>query len=117
MSLVIDDKKGKKVEKFEVTERLYIDTDGNIVPEDSPEAAFLYATPGKRVPLDEAVEKSLITKAAAKKQADKPADKQKTPAQNKRRKAAAKKQADKPADKQKTPAQNKRRKAAAKKQD
>lgn len=40
----------------EITERLYRTEDGRVVPEGDPDARWLYAVPGQRVPLEEAVE-------------------------------------------------------------
>lgn len=86
MSLEIQDSTQiEQVEKFEVTERLYVDVEGKIVPEDSPDAAFLYATPGKRVPLEEAIEKGLTkpAKKASTKKAEPADNKQADTAKNK----------------------------------
>lgn len=80
--------------RFKVTERLYIDAGGAIVPAGDPSAAFLFATPGSEIPMAQAVELGLVKAPAApaKKQAPKPADKsrKRAPA-NKARSAPASK--------------------------
>lgn len=48
-----------------VTERLFVNADkSKIVPEGSPEAAYLLATPGKRLSAEEAKKYGLKAKAA-----------------------------------------------------
>lgn len=82
-----------EVEKYTVTERIYLDRDGSVVSEDDPNAATLFSTPGKEIPYAVARDLGLVKetaskKAPAKKQADKPADKsRKAPAKNKSRAA------------------------------
>ena len=69
-------------DKVKITERLYLTADKErVVPEGDPEAAFLFATPGKEISAEDAEKYSL----GAKKQAAKPADKQASPAPNKGR--------------------------------
>lgn len=60
-----------------VTDRLYKTADGKVVEDGHPDAAFLYATPGDEIPLEQARADGLI------KQAPQPADKQARPARNK----------------------------------
>ncbi len=45
---------------FEVTERLYLTGDDELVPEGDPDARWLYAVPGKRIPLEEAEKYGLV---------------------------------------------------------
>jgi hypothetical protein len=59
-----NDNEGKG--SYLVTERLFVNADkSKIVPEDSPEAAFLLATPGKRLSAQEAAKYGLKAKSAA----------------------------------------------------
>lgn len=75
--------------KFTVTDRLYVDAEGKIVPGDSGKAVALFSTPGKEIPLAEAEALGLVK--PERKQADKPADKQRKVApKNKSRKAKPK---------------------------
>jgi hypothetical protein len=56
-----------------------------LVPDGSPEAAFLFSTPGKRISVEEAQKYGLVKGKA------KPADKQKAKAEDKQAKPAANK--------------------------
>lgn len=67
---------------FTVTERLYLTADDKVVREGDPKAAFLYATPGKEVPMADAVRYGLVKKTEAK-QSEPPANKAKTAPANK----------------------------------
>lgn len=60
---------------FKVTERLYLNADKTkVVKEGSPDAAFLYATPGKEIPAEEAERYGLTSsRKAAEKSEDKKA--------------------------------------------
>ena len=49
---------------FEVTNRLYLTENDEVVPEGDPDARWLYAVPGKRIPLEEA-EKYGLTDSSA----------------------------------------------------
>lgn len=74
---------------FKVTQRLYLNADKTkVVKEGSPDAAFLFATPGKEIPAAEA-EKYGLTKSA--KKADSPEDKKAAAPANKARKSTTKK--------------------------
>lgn len=86
MALAINKKQeDDTVPTFEVTERLYKTADGEVVTDGHPDAAFLYATPGDEIPVEEAREHGLAR--APTKQAEKPADKQRPPARNKAKRA------------------------------
>ena len=70
-------------DQFKVEDRLYRDADGRIVRAGDPTAAFLYATPGDEISIEEAEAAGLISKPKPK-QAPKAANKQrKSPARNK----------------------------------
>lgn len=45
---------------FEVTERLYLTEDDKVVSEGDPDARWLYAVPGKRIPMSEAKKAGLV---------------------------------------------------------
>ena len=92
------------IEKYEVTERIYLDVDGKVCSEDDPKAATLFSTPGKRIPMDTAKELGLVK---AGKQSSPAAAKQKQPAQNKARKGARSNKGRKPATPAKTAKQGK----------
>lgn len=49
---------------FTVTERLALTEDGRVVPEESRDARWLYAIPGARVPMVEAIRYGLVKAAA-----------------------------------------------------
>lgn len=74
---------------YTVTERLYLTVDDKLVKEGDPKAAFLYSTPGKRIPLAEAVKYGLVKKAAKaepeSKEASLPANKAKAAPANKKK--------------------------------
>lgn len=65
---------------YTVTERLYLTADDKVVKEGDPKAAFLYATPGKEIPIAEAVKYGLTRSV---KQSEPPANKAKTAPANK----------------------------------
>ena len=72
-------------DQFKVEDRLYRDADGRIVRAGDPTAAFLYATPGDEISIQEAEEAGLVSKPKPKaNQAPKAANKErKSPARNK----------------------------------
>lgn len=46
---------GEQPALFEVQERLALTEDDRLVPEDHPDARWLYAVPGRMIPMDEAI--------------------------------------------------------------
>lgn len=52
--------KENPMEKYVVKERLCLTEDGRAVPEDDPDARWLYAIPGAKIPLEEAQRYGLI---------------------------------------------------------
>ena len=87
LSISHKETKGDAVRKFQVTERLFLTADkSRVVSESDPDAAFLYSTPGKDVPYDEAVAFGLVEAApvdepevVAPKRRRPPANKERTP--------------------------------------
>lgn len=73
------------------SQRLFLTTDDRIVPEDDPDAAFLFAGEGDEIAADDAERFDLSPRSPfvkgepAEKQAPKPADKQASPPANKGR--------------------------------
>lgn len=77
-------------ETVEVDRRLWLTADRQRVVEDGdPQAAFLYATAGARVPRAEAEELGALPAKSARKQAERAEDKQAAPAANKATKRRA----------------------------
>lgn len=70
-------------EQVEIQDRLCLTEDERLVPEGDPDGRWLYAVPGQRVPLSEAVKYGLV-KGEKKPGADKS---RKTPAEDKAAKA------------------------------
>lgn len=56
----VKQRKESNVDTYEVTERLALTEDGRVVPEDSPEARWLYAIPGQQIPLEETLKYGLV---------------------------------------------------------
>lgn len=82
------------MDTYTVTKRLWLTADKeHIVEEGDPAAAFLYATPGKKVPLAEAVKYRLVKagKPVEAKQADPPENKAVSIPANKAKRATKKK--------------------------
>lgn len=73
--------------RFKVTERLYKDAEGNVVPAGDPDALTLFAVPGKTISMALAKELGLVDEASEEK------TKVKTPSKNKMASPAAKKAA------------------------
>lgn len=70
MALDLDGLRGQGKEQkmrngFTLTERLYKTADGEIVKEGHPDAAFVYRGPGRKIPMDQAIELGLISKKDA----------------------------------------------------
>lgn len=60
----LDSRKESDVGMYEVKERLALTEDERLVPEEDPEARWLYAIPGQEIPLAEAERYGLVKKRA-----------------------------------------------------
>jgi hypothetical protein len=70
VALDLDDLQGQGKEQkmrngFTLTERLYKTADDEIVREGHPDAAFVYRGPGRKIPMEQAIELGLISKKEA----------------------------------------------------
>lgn len=94
MALEIIELKDRKVDgrHYVVEERLYKTTDGRVVKDGDPDAAFVFLTPGKHIPRKEAEALGLVTKPEPKQAAKPAANKQASKARDKSRAASASKQ-------------------------
>ncbi len=59
---------------FEVDKRLYLTGDDRVVPDGDPDARWLYAVPGKRIPLEDAEKYGLVGGADEAPDAESPPD-------------------------------------------
>lgn len=92
---------------YTVTERLFVDAEGNIVPETDAAAASLFATPGKKIPWAEALAKGLVAPAGRSSASDEVARSEEAAPEDEQRREEA---AQEPKQRRSTPA-DKRRKA------